>query len=59
MINKGLYSSKKDVWETPQEFFDRLNDEFHFDIDVCATHENAKCKWYYTKKKTTGLLRHG
>lgn len=50
MINKGLYSSKKDVWETPQEFFDRLNDEFHFDIDVCATHENAKCKWYYTKK---------
>ena len=50
MITKGLFSSNKDMWETPQDFFDKLDDEFHFDIDVCATHENHKCKWYYTKK---------
>lgn len=35
-------------WETPQDFFDILNDEFHFDIDVCASKENAKCRYYYT-----------
>src|SRR5574343_538970 len=43
------FSSKTDLWATPQDFFDKLNDEFMFDIDVCATHENAKCKKFYTK----------
>ena len=38
-----MFSSKTDLWETPQEFFDRLNDEFGFDLDVCALPENAKC----------------
>lgn len=35
-------------WETPQDFFDALNDEFHFNIDVCATNQNAKCKKFYS-----------
>lgn len=43
-----MFSSKTDLWETPQEFFDRLNDEFGFDLDVCALPENAKCASYYT-----------
>lgn len=43
-----MFSSKSDLWETPQDFFDRLNEEFHFDIDVCALPENAKCERYYT-----------
>lgn len=31
MINKqALFSSKTHEWETPQHFFDILNDEFHF-----------------------------
>ena len=25
-----------------------MDAEFHFDVDVCATDENAKCKKYYT-----------
>jgi len=29
-------------WETPQLFFDELNREFNFTIDVCATNKNAK-----------------
>lgn len=41
--------AKTDEWETPQELFDSLNDEFHFTIDVCATKENAKVKRFYTK----------
>lgn len=38
------FSSKTDDWETPQKFFDELNKEFHFTIDVCAVSKNAKCK---------------
>ena len=45
-----MFSSKTDLWETPQDFFDRLNDEFHFNVDVCATPDNAKCGTYFTKE---------
>lgn len=38
-------------WETPQYLFDRLNDEFHFTLDACATQENAKVPHYYTKEQ--------
>lgn len=40
------YSSKSDDWETPQALFDALDDEFGFQLDVCASKENAKCKNY-------------
>ena len=55
MLNQGLYSSASDLWETPQEFFNRLNEEFHFTLDVCALPENAKCSRYYTPEDN-GLL---
>lgn len=48
MNTEVLFSSKSEMWETPQDFFDKLNAEFHFDLDVCALPENAKCKRYYT-----------
>ena len=47
-INNILYSSESAVWETPQALFNKLNDEFHFDIDVCATPENAKCCKFFS-----------
>jgi len=34
---------ESDLWETPQWLFDKLNGEFHFDTDLCATDENKKC----------------
>ena len=37
-----------DERETPDDFFARLNAEFHFTLDVCATQENAKCSKFYT-----------
>ena len=46
-----MFSSKTDLWETPQEFFDELDLEFHFDLDVCALPENAKCTAYYTPEQ--------
>ena len=48
MLNKGLMTSDKNYWETPQTFFDELNKEFNFTLDVASTHENAKTKNYFT-----------
>lgn len=45
-----MFSSRTEEWGTPQDFFDKLNAEFHFTLDVCATHENAKCAKHYTKE---------
>lgn len=41
-------SSKSVEWATPKDFFDRLNEEFQFNLDPCSTHENAKCEKHYT-----------
>lgn len=46
-----MFSSKTGLWETPQKFFDELDQEFHFDLDVCALPENAKCARYYTPEQ--------
>lgn len=40
-------------YETPQDFFDTLNREFHFTLDVCATKENAKCELYYSPEQNS------
>lgn len=49
MNTNGVFSSQTDEWATPQSLFDKLNAEFHFDLDPCATDENHKCAEYYTK----------
>ena len=36
-------------WATPQDFYDKLDQEFGFELDVCSTIENAKCSKFYTK----------
>ena len=43
------FSSATDMWATPQAFFDGLNSEFGFTLDVCSTHDNAKCERYFTE----------
>jgi phage N-6-adenine-methyltransferase len=50
MITEGLMSSKTDQWATPQAFFDELNMEFGFTLDVCADDWNHKCNRYFTKQ---------
>ncbi len=44
------FMSKSNEWETPQFLFDGLHAEFGFELDVCATPENAKCKRFFTKE---------
>ena len=51
MMTKGMYTSNSEEWGTPQELFNRLNKEFNFTIDICASKENTKCPKYYTKEE--------
>jgi phage N-6-adenine-methyltransferase len=56
-VNTALhFSSATDLWSTPQDFFDKLDAEFHFRTDVCATAGNAKCRRFFTKE-TDGLAQ--
>lgn len=45
-----MFSSRTDQWETPQDLFDELNNEFGFTLDPCADDNNHKCKKYFTKE---------
>lgn len=49
MNSKALFSSRTDEWSTPQSVFEELNKEFHFNLDPCATKDNAKCRKFFTK----------
>ncbi|WP_081307060.1 DNA N-6-adenine-methyltransferase [Streptococcus dysgalactiae] len=48
VVQKSLLSSDKDYWETPQIFFEKLNEEFNFNLDVASSDNNAKCKNHFT-----------
>lgn len=48
---QACLSSKTDNWATPKDFFDNLNEEFHFTLDPCANEENHKCDLFYTKEQ--------
>ena len=43
-------SSNTPEWATPKRFFEELNAEFHFTLDPCCTHENAKCELHFTRE---------
>lgn len=52
-----------DEWGTKRSFFEKLNREFQFTLDVSATPENAKCAQFFTKlddglsQPWTGVVR--
>ncbi len=50
-MNKGLFTSEKNDWGTPKDFFKELDNVFRFDADVCASENNAKCPTFYTKEQ--------
>ena len=51
-----MFSSATDEYATPQDFFDELNEEFHFTLDSAADETNHKCDEYYDKQ-VDGLLQ--
>ena len=55
-MNKALFSSSRDDWETPPDFFAELDKEFCFTLDACALPETAKCADYFTPEDD-GLSR--
>ena len=50
------FSSNSTAWSTPQDFYERLNNAFQFDLDPCATRETAKCENHFTEEDD-GLLQ--
>jgi len=50
MTSDVHFLSRRHDWETPQFLFDGLNAEFRFDVDVCSTPENAKCRRFFTEE---------
>lgn len=48
MNTQVMFSSANEVWATPQDFFDKLNEEFQFTLDPCATADNHKCARFFT-----------
>lgn len=36
------------TWATPKAFYEMLNNEFNFTVDVCALPGTAKCERYFT-----------
>ena len=47
-MNEALLSSKNMSWCTPPQFFNELDQEFHFDLDPAATEKSAKCARFFT-----------
>lgn len=50
-MNRALLTSKLGTWATPRPLFDALDQVFHFDLDVCATKDNAKCKRFFSPEQ--------
>lgn len=58
-LTRGQLSNQSggtDEWATPQDFYDVVNREFGFDLDVCALDSSAKCARYFTPD-TDGLAQ--
>ena len=37
------------MWSTPQSFFTKYDEKYNFNLDVCASEDNAKCAKYFTE----------
>ena len=46
---KVTWQHGSDEWETPRALFAFLDRFFRFDVDVCASSQNAKCRQFFSK----------
>jgi len=46
-----MFTSQTEEWGTPLDLFQRLDNEFGFELDVCASKDNAKCERFFTKQE--------
>lgn len=54
--NNGRWHSRGSDWATPQDLYDKLNDEFGFNLDACASEWNKKHIYYFDEHKN-GLIQ--
>ncbi len=47
--NEARWRGSGRHWETPWDLFGRLDEEFHFTLDPCATEGTAKVSKFYTE----------
>lgn len=50
------FSNNSNEWGTPDDLFEELKSEFHFNLDPCSNGTNAKCEKYFTANED-GLSR--
>lgn len=56
-MTSGLMGPSNTIeWGTPKDLFDRLDAEFHFTLDVCASDGMQMCQRYYNPQ-TDGLAQ--
>lgn len=52
MNTNVMFSSKTDLWETPQNLFDKYDAIYHFETDVCALPEMQSASGFFHPKRT-------
>lgn len=45
-----MFGSALHVWRTPDEFFNRLDDQHCFSLDAAASQQNAQCSQFFTEE---------
>ncbi len=45
------FNSNKYDWNTPKDLYNKLNEEFNFELDPCTTTNNLNCNHYFTKEQ--------
>lgn len=51
MNRKLMFSNKNNAWCTPRDFFNKLNQEFNFNLDPCCMPKSALCIKYFTPEE--------
>ena len=50
-FDKNKFRTENQTWETPENLFRLLDDEFGFDVDLSASRENTKCEKFISEKE--------
>ena len=53
---KVHFSSNSNEWNTPDDLYNTLHNEFNFTLDPCTNGMNNKCDKFYTEKEN-GLIQ--
>ena len=43
---------EKDLWQTPKSLYNRLDEEFFFEVDLCASDKNSLHPKYFTEQNS-------